>query len=191
VEAARRAAGRDGLRDRDGSLTDARGNAVELTLAFSRESGTASALGRLVHFSLRDIGIRTELVPIESERFESEWVAEGRADMYLVLRRGGDAPDATAYLPSRSPAGRTGGTEDAVDAAETGVERAALASGPVVGLARAGWLRLQEKLLASGTVLPLARVRTWIVVRDGVAGPHATGTAAGPLWNAAEWTRPG
>lgn len=158
----------------------------EIRLAYARNA-TAEALGRFIHFALRPAGVHVEALGIEPRAFEARWLTDGGADAYLLLRRGADAPDAAAYRASSLPPG-AGDAEPALERAETARDPQRLRDGPVTGLDAAAWTDAQRVLVRLGAVTPLARVRSWIVARPGLAGARATGTAAGPLWNAAEWT---
>jgi peptide/nickel transport system substrate-binding protein len=158
----------------------------EFQLVFPK-IGAASSIAAFVHFRLREIGITAELVGLEPASFEKTWVPQRKADAVLRLRRGSDAPDAGSYASSsRLPGGA--GVDDQVTDAETKVDAQRLRSGPVIGLAREPWTSVERGLVGAASVAPLARTRTWIVARSGVAGPQATGAANGPLWNAGVWT---
>jgi hypothetical protein len=137
----------------------------------------AAAIATLTHFRLKKIGITAELVGVRPRTFEQSWLPQRRAPAMLRLRRGADAPDAGAYSSSA--------TRAAVDAAEG---RGAPLSGlPVTGLEPSAWAKAETAVSSTSTVVPLARARAWIVGIRGIAGPWATGTLAGPLWNAADW----
>jgi hypothetical protein len=178
------------LKKKGEQLQDRQGNDVELLLAVSDDSSAGGGLARLVHFQMRPLGLRVEVVALPAPRLESEWMAQGKADAYVVLRRGADAPDVSAYLSAARPGwnlAQVGQADAALDEAETAVDPARAVKGPVTGLAAGAWTRAQRDLVASHAVYPLARARTWIVSRGGVAGPQATGAGAGPLWNAEDW----
>lgn len=187
LEAARSRLEEAGYRREGERLMAPGGGAVEPVLAFDGGSAVANGIARFVHFRLRELGIRTEIVGIAADRFEREWVVEGRADAYVRLRRGADAPDAAVYRSGALPPGRTPGIDEAIDRAETARSPERLGEGPVVGLDSAAWQEVTEGLREARSVAPLARVRTWIVARPGVSGPRAVGASTGPLWNAAEW----
>jgi hypothetical protein len=179
-----------------GSLSDGKGmldkggvgggtRRAEFQLVFP--SGTASAIASYIHFRLDDIGLVAELVGLESKVVERRWVEGGRAAAMLRLRRGADAPDAASYssisnLPGAGPA------DDEIADAETDVSTERLTSGPVTGLSGAGWAEAQRKLAQAGSAAPLVQARSWLIGREGVTGPHATGAANGPLWNAGNWS---
>lgn len=176
-----------GFTERGGVLRRGSGGAQEVLLAYAEGSGTAASLARMIHFQVRPLGLRVELVAVPADRLEREWIPDRRADLYLLLRRGADAPDATVYRSDAPGPGRSPDTDEAVDRARTAVAAARLDGRVVTGTARGAWTTVQETLLRTGAVVPLARVRTWIVARPPVSGPWATGTAAGPLWNAEDW----
>jgi ABC-type transport system substrate-binding protein len=146
-------------------------------LAYAK-GGASAAIARFVHFRLDEIGVIAELVGLEPDTFESEWVKQGRSEVLLRLRRGADAPDAASYP----------GVADDVTAAETTVARDRVIAGPVVGLAGDEWADAQRGLVQAATVAPLARVRSWIIGRGTVHGPFSTGAANGPFWNADGWS---
>lgn len=175
-------------------LDDPRGRPVELKLAFASSPSGASGVARWIHFALRPLGIRVEVIGVDGDRFERDWLPNRLADAYVILRRGADAPDTSAYLsgapPSRNPS-RVADADASIDDAESAVRRTRLGDERVTGLGSAAWTKAQEALRTSGLVYPLVRVRTWVVSRGGVRGPRATGTSAGPLWNAADWGRTG
>ncbi|HVL81172.1 MAG TPA: ABC transporter substrate-binding protein, partial [Actinomycetota bacterium] len=184
VDAANRAL-RDGQYQTGASLRDGRGREVDLRLA--HPTGTASAIARFVHWQLRPLGLRLEVIGVQSDRLERDWIPERRTDGYLVLRRAADAPDVDAYRPDAPRPGRVPGIEELAERAGSAVSGAALRGRPVVGLGEAGWAAAQREMAESGYVVPLARVRTWLAVREGLVGPHPVGAASGPLWNAALW----
>lgn len=160
---------------------------TEILLAFA-ESAAANALARAIHFAVRDLGVRIEIVGLDPVRFERDWLPNGKADAYIVLRRGADAPDADVYVSGTPPARNPSRiTEADAEIADAQTPPSAPAREPLAGLAAGAWQRAQERIAATHAVYPLVRVRSWIVSRGGVAGPRATGTAAGPLWNASDW----
>ncbi len=171
-----------------GDLNEARGLAGAggrraLEIAFPRSS--AGAIATLVHFRLRELGITVELVGLEEDAFERALDDGSAAPAVLRVRRGADAPDAAAYGSSSKEPG-SAPVDDFVEGAETLGSRANLAR-PRVGLALESWQRAQDGLEQAATATPLARVRTWIVGREGLYGPHALGALPGPFWNAQTW----
>jgi len=163
---------------------EALGGSRTITLTYARGSSAASGIARMIHFRLLDAGLRVDLAGVDADRFDTPMVAEGSADAYLVLRRGADAPDVWPYHANAVAAGRVPTAGRAIEDAVTG---GVLPSQPTPGLDAGDWTQAESALAASGLVIPLARVRTWLAVRDGIAGPHALGTASGPLWNASAW----
>jgi hypothetical protein len=140
-------------------------------LALAR-SGTGGGIARFVHFRLIDLGVRAELLELDGDVFERYLEKPDRAPVILRLRRGADAPDAGAYRAT----------------AATDIDRSESAGSPArIGLDARWWAAVQQALHEQASVAPLARVRTWIVGRDGISGPRATGASPGPLWNAAVW----
>lgn len=156
------------------------GGTVTVSMAFDRDSGAAQIAG-FVHFALLPLRIRTDLVGLQSPDLERLMAGPSAPPAVVWLRRGADAPDASAYVFGRIGASETAGGD--VTAAET--SGGAVAK-PLTGLDPAGWAAAERDLAASHTVYPLVRSRDWVVGRD-LAGPLATGTSAGPLWNAATW----
>jgi ABC-type transport system substrate-binding protein len=159
---------------------------AEFQLAFAGD-GTAGALAAFIHFRLREIGVTAELVGLEYDTFERSWVPERRAPAVLRLRRGADAADVASYTSAARLPGSSA-IDDQVADAESDVPPERLAAGPVTGVDADAWLAAQRKLAEAAAVTPLAAVRTWVVAADGIWGPHATGTASGPLWNTAAWS---
>ncbi len=173
-----------GRGDLEEARNAARGGKKSFDLAFPRESA-AGAIGSFLHFRLREIGITVELVGLEGGAFERALDQGSAAPAVLRVRRGADAPDAAAYASLSSEPG-SAPVDDHVEGAETANAQAD-ATRPAVGLARDAWSRAQDGLEEAATAIPLARVRTWIVGRDGVAGPRALGALTGPFWNAGNW----
>lgn len=160
-----------------------RGGTVEVTMAADRNSGAAQIAGFL-HFRLRPLRIRAEVVGLDTADFE-HLIASGDAPPAVIrLRRGADAPDASAYVFGKLGSAETAGPD--VTAAETTVSPTLLETRPVTGLDAGGWARAQRDLAGARSVYPLVRARFWIVGR-GVEGLHPTGTSSGPFWNAATW----
>lgn len=162
----------------------------EFQLVYPRTGG-AGSIAAFIHFRLREIGITAELVGVEPATFEEAFVPGDRGGAFLRLRRGADAPDAASYVDGVSGAPDLPGgapISDEVAEAAGQVSRERLRAGPVTGLARDPWASAERGLVESASVAPLAAVRSWIVGRDGVSGPHATGALNGPLWNAGTWT---
>jgi hypothetical protein len=159
---------------------------AEFQLAFAK-GGSAGALAQFIHFRLREVGLTAELVALEPDAFQRSWIPERRAATFLRLRRGTDAPDAASYAAS---AGLPGAApiDEQVTTAQSDVRPEQMTAGPVVGVSSEPWTVAQQLLADAATVAPLAQVRTWLVARDGVWGPHATGAAPGPLWNAGAWS---
>ncbi len=187
ADRARRILREAGFRLEGDDLVDGEGQLVELLVAVEEGSGGARALGGLLHYRMRPLGIRVEIVSVRTDVFHREWLPEGRADAVLRLVRGSDAPDPWRYVEGPGPYGTAPVIEDDVLTAISATSRARLAREPVVGLAAGAWLRAQEALVSTRVVMPLVRTRTWLVARPDVEGPHALGTAAGPLWNAGMW----
>lgn len=158
------------------------GGTATVSLAFDRDSGAAQIAG-FVHFRLLPIGVRAELVGLDTADFE-DLVASAKAPPAVVrLRRGADAPDAAAYV-----FGGLGSAETAADHVNGSeiARPATLQAEPVTGLDSASWTAAERDLAMAHTAYPLVRIREWIVGR-GLDGPQATGTSSGPLWNAATW----
>jgi hypothetical protein len=159
---------------------------AEFQLAYP-SGGAAGALAGFLHFRLREIGITAELVGVEPDTFERDYVQERRAPAVLRLRRGADAPDAGAYSAVSLQPG-SAAIDDQVVGAETGVDVERLRTGAVVvGVNGDAWAAAQRALVKASTVAPLARTRSYLVGGAGVVGPRAVGAANGPMWNAAEW----
>lgn len=161
-----------------GSVTEARAHLRseapdEFQIAYAR-NGTAGAFARIIHFRLLELGIRAELVGLESDVFDRSWLATKNAPALLYLRRGADAPDVTAY-----------GVDADVDAAES-IDPKNTEVG-LTGIRPGAWLRKQRSLRATAEVAPLAFVRSWLVGTDRVSGLSPSGAANGPLWNAGAW----
>jgi hypothetical protein len=170
-----------------GNMNEARGHAARggrkaFDLAFPRSSG--GSIASFMHFRLRSLGITAELVGLEEGAFERSLDDGSGAPAVVRLRRGADAPDAASYGSSSHEPGAAP-VDDFVEGAETA--GAGASSQPRVGVARDAWQRAQDGIESAGTAAPLARVRTWIVGRSGLAGPHALGALPGPLWNVATW----
>jgi len=154
-------------------------------ISFPRSSA-AGSLATFMHFRLRELGITAELVGLESEAFERSLDDGSHAPALVRLRRGADAPDAASYVSSFGEPGAAE-IDDAVTGAEALAAAAPNAARPTTGLDGAAWTQAQDALEQASTAAPVARVRTWIVGRAGMAGPHALGASTGPFWNAATW----
>jgi ABC-type transport system substrate-binding protein len=169
-------------------LVDSRKREVSLLLAYDSDSSTAGSIARLIYFRMKDVGVGVELAGVDPERLYGDWLPNSRADMYVLTARGADAPDASSYHsdapPARNPS-RVSSADASLDAAEAG----AVPEGPATGLDDSSWKRAEQALAATSAVLPLARIKSWIVSRGGVSGPQPTGTLAGPFWNAEDWRR--
>ncbi|MGH2759251.1 MAG: ABC transporter substrate-binding protein [Actinomycetota bacterium] len=155
----------------------------ELEVGFSRDSAGGS-IASFMHFRMREVGVRTELVALKTDAFERSLDDGSRSPVVIRLRRGADAPDAASYAASSGEPGSA-----AVDEQVTGAETTGPSGGvrPQVGLAPEAWAQAQEGLESASSAAPIARVRTWIVGRAGLAGPRPLGTSSGPLWNASTW----
>lgn len=177
----------DGLPAIDGPWAGRGGGATTAAqVRLTHPRGTGGALARWAYFRLRDRGITAELVGLDADAFERHLDGADRAPAILRLRRGADASDAGSYAGVSGEPGASGTADADVAGAETATTAAS--NEPGVGLSERAWSGAQERLAASATAAPLARVRTWIVGRRGVGGPRATGASPGPLWNAGEWT---
>jgi hypothetical protein len=154
-----------------------------VTFAFDRDSG-AGQLAGFIHFRLLPLRIRAELVGLDTSDFEHLMASSAAPPAVIRLRRGADAPDASAYVFGKLGAAETATVN--ITGAETTVSTNMLRSRPVTGLDPVAWSSAQRDLVHAHSVYPLVRARVWIVGRE-VSGPRATGTSAGPLWNAATW----
>lgn len=159
------------------------GGAASFRLSHARGSA-GGAIARWAHFRLRERGITAELVGLDADAFERSLDGPDRAPAVLRLRRGADAPDAGSYRGASGEPGSSAGADAGADRAESD---GALGPDGATGLDDQGWSQALELLESGSSVALLARVRTWIVGREGVAGPHPTGASTGPLWNAASW----
>jgi hypothetical protein len=173
-------AGRGDLDEARLSLGGSRG---DLELAFPR--GTAGAIGSFLHFRLRKVGVTVELVGLEDDTFERALDQGSVAPAVIRLRRGADGPDAAAYASASKELG-SASVDDYIAGAENAPPGSA-APIRLAGLSPTPWTRAQQGLQRAHTAIPLARVRTWIVGREGLAGPQPLGALTGPLWNAATW----
>lgn len=181
LEAARGRLEEAGYRMSGDVLVSPQGRRVTFQLAYPR-LGAAGGLARFVHFRLRELGIRVELVGLDAGPFVRDWVGSFRAPALLRIRRGADAPDVGSY------ASGPGGHRDAGDAIDRAESTLPASSGrPVVGLSPADWANASQALAETGAVVPLARIRSWVVASGAVSGPQALGALDGPLWNAADW----
>jgi hypothetical protein len=158
-----------------GALDGAAGR--EFRLAYG--GGAAGALASFMHFRLREIGITAELSGVEADTFERTVLPRATTPAVIRLRRGADAPDAAAYAGEQ--------VADALTTAETAGMDGIEGAGRLTGLDATGWTRVLDALAASATVIPMARVRTFLVGRQGVTGAHAVGASNGPMWNAGSW----
>ena len=156
----------------------------DFALAFPREAAGGS-IASFLHFRLREIGIKLELVALEGGAFDRALDDGSAGDAVLRLRRGADAPDPGAYASGSSEPGSAPWTTRSRGPRRWGALVGA--TRPTVGLARDAWSRAQDGLEQAATAVPLARVRTWIVGREGLAGPQALGALTGPFWNAGTW----
>jgi hypothetical protein len=143
-------------------------------------NGTAGAIASMLYFRLRDLGVAVEPIGLDADAFERSLDDGSGAPAVIRIRRGADVPDAAAYASFSDEPG-SGPVDDDIAGAETGDW-----SG-TAGLNAAEWARAQTGLAQAPTAVPLARVRTWIVARAGLAGPRPLGDLSGPFWNAASW----
>lgn len=179
-----------GTWDGRGDVEDAKarvasGGDKEFEVGFSRDA-VGGSLATFMHFRLREVGIRTELVALKTDAFERALDDGTRSPVILRIRRGADAPDATSYVASSGEPG-SGPVEEHITGAETAVLPGTGEVRRQVGLDAAAWARAQDGLEAAFSSAPIARVRTWIVGRAGFAGPRPLGTSSGPFWNAGTW----
>jgi ABC-type transport system substrate-binding protein len=167
------------------AILDRGGGTKQFQLAYPRASG-AAALATFIHFRLKELGVRAELVGLEPESFERSWLPSKRAAGMLRLRRASDAVDASAYANLSGQAG-AGPIDDLVTQAETTVAQSVVENRPVTGVDATPWLEAQRRLVDAATVAPLVRTKAWIVGNVGVIGPQPADALSGPFWNASVW----
>jgi ABC-type transport system substrate-binding protein len=152
----------------------------ELDLVYARGE-LIEFLARYVQAQLERAGGDVELVPLEPDVFRGTFLPARRFDLALVEVRSGPSPDLARYVeaPGGTPA-LTALQDPRLSSLIESVDR-----GDQGALADA-----QERLAELVPVLPLFQPQAAVASTKGVVGLEANPTVDGPLWNAAQWTKP-
>jgi peptide/nickel transport system substrate-binding protein len=152
----------------------------ELTLVFTKGELLEIA-ARYVQAELERAGGDVELVPLDADAFQGEWLPEQRFDLALWESRSGPEPWLTRWY------GDTGDerVSRVIDTELNEFLHEADGGGP---RRERALTRAQERLAELVPVLPLFQPRVTMGWRDGVSGLEANPTVDGPLWNAWNWS---
>lgn len=154
----------------------------ELTLAYTRGELLDQA-ARFIQAQIESAGGDVELVALDADAFQGEWLPRRRFDLALWESRSGPGPWLSRWFSSGAQEGVSGLADTRLDAL---LERAD-DGGPQGSSA----LDQAQGLLAELVpVLPLFQPSVTMAWRLGVRGPVANPTADGPLWNAWDWSLP-
>ena len=152
----------------------------ELTLVFPK-SELMDLAARFVQAEIKRAGGDVELVPLDGNVFQDEWLPERRFD--LALWEGRSGPD--AWLPRWFAATGDERLSQVIDGELNDIlsDTERLSAGNQTALVMA-----QERLATLVPVLPLFQPKVTIGWREGVRGIVANPTVDGPLWNAWNWS---
>jgi peptide/nickel transport system substrate-binding protein len=156
------------------------GTDEELTLAFPK-SELLDLAARYVQAELKRAGGDVELVPLDADVFQNEWLPERRFDLALWESRTGPGP----WLPRWFAATGDERVSQLIDAELNDILAEAEQEGPANQAALSG---AQERLADLVPVLPLFQPKVTMGWREGVDGIAANPTVDGPLWNAWNWS---
>jgi peptide/nickel transport system substrate-binding protein len=159
----------------EGSIGD-----EELTMAFPRGE-LLDLAARYVQAELERAGGDIELVPLDADQFQAEWLPERSFDLALWESRSGPGPWLTRWF------GATGDerVSQVIDTELTELLGEAEAEGPG---AEAALAEAQERLADLVPVVPMFQPKVTMGWREGVAGILTNATVDGPLWNAWNWS---
>lgn len=149
----------------------------ELTMAYPRGE-LLDLAARYVQAELERAGGDVELVPLDADAFQGEWLPERRFDLALWESRSG--PD--AWLTRWFAATGDERVSQLIDEKLT-----AFLSDVDAGQPQAV-TEAQEHLADLVPVLPLFQPKVTMGWRDGVEGIVANPTVDGPLWNSWNWS---
>jgi ABC-type transport system substrate-binding protein len=156
------------------------GSDEELTLVFPKGE-LLDLAARFVQAEIKRAGGDVELVPLDPDVFQGEWLPERRFD--LALWEGRSGPNAwlsrwfAATGDERVSHVIDGGLDEILAEAEQGGAEG-----------QSALERAQERLAELVPVLPLFQPKVTVGWRDGVRGMVANPTVDGPLWNAWNWS---
>jgi ABC-type transport system substrate-binding protein len=149
----------------------------ELTMAYPRGE-LLDLAARYVQAELERAGGDIELVPLDADAFQGDWLPERRFDLALWESRSG--PDAwlTRWFAATGDERVSHLIDEKLTAFLSDVD-----AGQPEALTEA-----QEHLADLVPVLPLFQPKVTMGWRDGVEGIVANPTVDGPLWNAWNWS---
>jgi peptide/nickel transport system substrate-binding protein len=136
-------------------------------------------MARYVQAELERAAIDVELVPLEADVLQGTFLPSRRFDLALAEVRTGPSPELWRWV--EVPGAGTSLTGLADEVLAEMVRRAAEGSAPALREAQA---RLADLAVA----LPLYQPRLTVGWRAGIAGPAASPTVEGPLWNVEAWS---
>jgi peptide/nickel transport system substrate-binding protein len=152
----------------------------ELTMAYARGE-LLDLAARYVQAELERAGGDIELVPLDADAFQGEWLPERRFDLALWESRSG--PE--AWLTRWFAATGDERVSQLIDADLTELLAEAEGGGPRGETALAD---VQERLAELVPVVPLFQPKVTMGWREGVSGIVANPTVDGSLWNAWNWS---
>lgn len=156
------------------------GTDEELTLAFPKGE-LFDLAARFVQAELKRAGGDVELVPLDADAFQDEWLPERRFDLALWEGRSGPGAWLSRWFAA------TG--DERLSQLIDGELNEVLAEAEQVGAeGRSALLLAQERLATLVPVLPLFQPKVTMGWREGVLGIAANPTVDGPLWNAWNWS---
>ena len=152
----------------------------ELTLAFPKGE-LLDLAARYVQAELERAGGDVELVPLDADTFQGEWLPDRSFDLALWEARSGPEPWLTRWFAATGDE-RVSQLIDVELSEILGEAEKAGAKG------RTALARAQERLAELVPVLPLFQPKVTMGWRQGVGGIAANPTVDGPLWNAWNWS---
>jgi peptide/nickel transport system substrate-binding protein len=160
-----------------GSIPEAT-SAEELELVH-RRGELPDLVARYVQAELERAAIDLELVPLEADVLHGDFLPSRRFDLALVEARTGPSPELWRWVEVPGAGASLTGLAD--PALAELVRRGAGGSAEALGAA-------QRRLADLAAVLPLYRPRVTVGWGTGIAGPEASPTVEGPLWNVETWS---
>jgi peptide/nickel transport system substrate-binding protein len=159
---------------------DVLGADEEWTLAFPRGE-LMDLAARYVQAEVKRAGGDVELVPLDADVFQNEWLPERRFDLALWESRAGPEPWLLRWFAATGDER----VSQVIDAELNDILAESDQEGPANQAALSG---AQERLAELVPVLPMFQPKVTMGWREGVGGIAANPTVDGPLWNAWNWS---